>query len=66
MNQTKYFCLETLHRLGEEAVVGVVVPHLRTVLNDCLQTGLVVVQIFLQLPRLNIEHVDQDLIGTSY
>ena len=36
--------------------------HLRTVLYNCLQTGLVVVQIFLQLPRLNIEYVDQNLI----
>ena len=33
----------------------------RAVLEDCLEAGLVVMQIFLQLSRLHIKHVDEDL-----
>ena len=40
--------------------------HLGTILYNGLQTGLVVVEIFLQFSRLNIEDIDQNLIITNY
>ena len=48
--------LDEVHLVDEAEHLGV-----RAVLQDGLQAGLVVVHVLLQLARLHVKHVDQDL-----
>ena len=39
---------------------------LRTILQYRLQTGLIIVQIFLKLARFNVEHIDENFYIAEY